>query len=130
MSTYEVTVSQQSGYASAVYARGHELRSDEPGELGGTDTGPSPWELLLAGMASCTAITVQMYADRKGWELGGVEVSARMDEEGAVHMGVDVLADLDDDQRARLEQIASRCPVVKAVQRGIPVTKDVVVHAG
>ena len=58
----------------AVEIRDHTLTTDEPDDEGGTDTGPSPQELLAASLASCTAITMEMYAQRKGWDLGDVSV--------------------------------------------------------
>ena len=128
--TPQVTVSQRDRYTSTVYARTHEFTSDEPAEQGGADRGPSPWELLLAGMGSCTTITVQMYAERKGWVLSGVEVHLSQNNDGSIDMEVDIRGEgLDDSQRRRLEAIAQKCPVVKAVQHGIEVRKHVLVQA-
>ena len=67
------------GFVHRVEVDGHELLVDEPTQDGGTDKGPSPTRLLTASLASCTAITVVMYADRKGWELGDLEVSAEFE---------------------------------------------------
>src|SRR3954449_11827816 len=61
-------------YEHEVRVREHRLTADEPEDIGGRDLGPSPEELLAASLASCTAITMQMYADRKGWDMTGVEV--------------------------------------------------------
>ena len=110
------------GYAQDVEIEGgHTLRADEPGTIGGTDTGPSPTRLLGASLASCIAITVEMYAERKGWEIGAVEVAvdATYDESGHVAKRYDVTVKLpdglDDDQRERLFKVAAKCPVHKVL---------------
>lgn len=124
-----VTVSQRQGYTHTVYARTHELIADEPASEDGNDLGPTPFELLLAAMASCSAITIEMYARRKQWDVTGVEISADWDREArSVSMDIALTGDLDEQQSARLEEIASRCPVVRAVREGIGVTKCVVTH--
>ena len=98
---------------------GHQLRADEPGAAGGTDTGPSPTRLLGAGLASCIAITVEMYARRKGWDVGAVEVDVEMGYDGPVptsfEVGVKLPGKLDDEQRRRLLVIATKCPVHKVL---------------
>jgi putative redox protein len=98
---------------------GHELIVDEPPDRGGTDTGPRPTQLLAASLAGCTAITVEMYADRKGWELGPVEVVVEMDYDGHVPSSFDVQlrlpVELDDERRRRLLVIATHCPVHKVL---------------
>ena len=108
------------GYAHDVEIEGgHRLRADEPGTIGGTDTGPSPTRLLGASLASCIAITVEMYAERKGWELGPVEVDVEVGYEGPVptdfEVGLKLPAELDDEQRRRLLVIATKCPVHKVL---------------
>jgi putative redox protein len=94
---------------------GHDLRVDEPAEAGGTDTGPRPTQLLGASLAGCIAITVEMYAKRKGWEIGAVEVDVEMAYEGTVprrfDVGLKLPAELSDEQRRRLLVIAGKCPV-------------------
>lgn len=105
---------------------GHELIVDEPPDRGGTDTGPRPTQLLAASLAGCTAITVEMYADRKGWELGPVEVVVEMGYDGHVPNSFDVQlrlpAELDDEQRRRLLVIATRCPVHRVLAGEASVT--------
>ena len=108
------------GYAHDVEIEGgHELRVDEPGEAGGTDSGPSPTQLLAASLASCVAITVEMYAGRKGWDVGSLEVDVEVGCEGPVptsfEVGLKLPAGLDDDQRGRLLTIATKCPVHKVL---------------
>jgi putative redox protein len=103
-------------YAQIITMRQHQLSADEGADLGGSDAGPSPSELLLGALASCVAITLQMYAGRKGWPLQNVEV----DVDGHDDQGVYVIerrltfhGDLTAEQRTRLTDIASRCPVSK-----------------
>ena len=108
------------GYAHEVELDGrHDLRVDEPPEAGGTDSGPRPTELLGASLAGCIAITVEMYANRKGWDVGELEVDVEMSYEGPVptsfEVGVKLPGDLDDEQRRRLLVIATKCPVHKVL---------------
>ncbi len=106
------------GYAHDVELEGgHDLRVDEPPDKGGTDTGPRPTQLLGASLAGCIAITIEMYAKRKGWDVGQVEVDVEVGYEGAVpnsfEVGVKLPAELDEEQRRRLLVIANKCPVHK-----------------
>ncbi len=124
------------GYRVTVQARGHTFTADEPVDVGGTDTGPTPYEYLLAALGSCTAITLRMYADRKGWPLERAEVllrsarrhaldceSCETNEVGPDRLEREVLLEgpLSDDQRARLLAIAERCPVKQTLERGVQV---------
>lgn len=104
-----------------VSVEGHELTSDEPEELGGQGSGPTPLDLLAASLASCTAITVQMYADRKGWDIGDIEVEAEYEpaERGRptrFSMVLRLPEGLDPEQRERLEIIAAKCPVHRTLE--------------
>ena len=106
----------RSTFTHQVDIRQHHLTIDEPVEDGGEDQGPSPQELLAASLASCTAITLEMYAKRKGWELGPIEVSCEYTpaERGCPTNFTLVLrlpADLSEEQIERLRLIASKCPV-------------------
>ncbi|HVD39426.1 MAG TPA: OsmC family protein [Solirubrobacterales bacterium] len=108
------------GYAHDVELDGTQsLRVDEPVHQGGTDTGPRPTELLGASLAGCIAITVEMYAERKGWDVGPVEVDVEMGYEGPVptsfEVGVKLPGELDEEQRRRLMVIATKCPVHKVL---------------
>jgi putative redox protein len=98
---------------------GHELRVDEPAAAGGADTGPSPTRLLAASLAGCIAITVEMYAGRKGWDVGKVEVDVEVGYDGPVptkfDVGLKLPAELDEEQRRRLLVIATKCPVHKVL---------------
>jgi putative redox protein len=106
------------GYAHDVELEGgHDLRVDEPPDKGGTDTGPRPTQLLGASLAGCIAITVEMYAQRKGWDVGVVEVDVEVGYDGPVptnfKVGLKLPAELDSEQRRRLLVIATKCPVHK-----------------
>src|SRR5919199_3781950 len=68
---------QKHGFTHDVEVREHHVTADEPNDVGGHDEGPSPQELLAASLASCTAVTMEMYAKRKGWELDGIEVDCQ-----------------------------------------------------
>jgi putative redox protein len=101
--------------------REHDLVSDEPEENGGTDAGPSPQELLAASLASCTAITMEMYADRKGWDIGDlvVDVNYEPAQRGSptkFQMNVRMPKELPEEQRERLMQIAAKCPVHRTLE--------------
>jgi len=109
-------------YHVAIRANGHELSADEPQSNGGGDTGPSPFGLLLSGLVSCTAITLRMYAQRKGWAVDSIEVDARynIDENGnrTISRTVTLPPGLDGEQRERIAEIAEKTPVTKAVRAG------------
>jgi putative redox protein len=96
--------------------RDHIVSADEPQDAGGDDAGPSPQELLAASLASCTAVTMEMYAQRKGWELGPVEVDCQYTpaERGCptrFELVIRLPDGVDDEQVTRLLQIAAKCPV-------------------
>jgi putative redox protein len=104
-----------------VSIRGHRLTADEPTEHGGDDEGPSPQELLAASLASCTAVTIEMYANRKGWDIG--EIVVDVDYEPAQRgtptkfaMKVRLPKELPEEQRERLMQIAAKCPVHRTLE--------------
>jgi putative redox protein len=109
------TAHRRSGYAHDVEVDGHKLVVDEPQESGGTDEGPSPTRLVAAALAACTAITVEMYAGRKDWELGAVEVEVEMEGTESGGRSFDVLlripVSLDEEQQEKLRVIAGKCPV-------------------
>src|SRR5712671_5070422 len=95
----------------------HRLIADEPTATGGGDVGPSPFGLLLSGLAACTATTLRMYAGRKGWELATIEVDVRydLDDDGqaVIQRTISLPADLTPEQRQRLADVAERTPVTK-----------------
>jgi putative redox protein len=117
-------------------SRGHSIIVDEPKELGGLDQGLSPYELLLAALGACTAMTVRMYARRKKWPLDDVTVELSHDrvhakdcqecetEEGQlglIRREVRLVGELSEEQRARLHEIASRCPVHRTLEGPIEI---------
>jgi len=114
-----IVARRREGYAHEVELEGHDLRLDEPPEAGGTDAGPRPTQLLGASLAGCIAITVEMYADRKGWDVGAVEVEVEMAYEGPVptafEVGLKLPRGLSEEQRRRLLVIATKCPVHKVL---------------
>jgi putative redox protein len=112
-------------YAVSIQAGHHPLTADESTELGGLDVGPAPYQLLCSALCACTAITLRMYAERKGWPLRGVQVDIRYIGEGADGAIARVLTlegELDDAQRARLADIAERTPVTLTLKRGLAIT--------
>jgi putative redox protein len=124
------------GYRVQHQARQHTFFSDEPAPAGGSDTGPTPYEHLLAALGGCVAMTLRMYADRKGWPLEGVQVRLRpapphaadceaceTSEVGPTRIERDVVLSgpLSEEQSLRLLQIADRCPVKQVLARGIEV---------
>jgi uncharacterized OsmC-like protein/fermentation-respiration switch protein FrsA (DUF1100 family) len=123
-------------YRTEVLANGHSLVADEPIELGGTNLGPTPYNLLVAGLGACTSITVRMYADRKGWPLENVTVrlthekvhardsehpTARQARIDRIEREIELEGPLDEKQRARLLEIADRCPVHRTLHGEIQV---------
>ena len=114
--TMRATAHQLGSYRHSIRVRDHELNADEPLDQGGQDSAPSPQELLAASLASCTAITVEMYAARKRWDLTGVEVDVQYTpaERGCPTRFEIVLRlpeGMDPDQAERLRVVAAKCPV-------------------
>ena len=108
-------------YTHRVDIRGHQLVADEPRDNGGEDAGPTPQELLAAALAGCTAITVEMYARRKEWDIGPIEVECTYDtpERGQPTQFELVLrlpSSLSEEQVDRLKTIAAKCPVHRTLQ--------------
>lgn len=111
---------RRKGYEHEVEIREHRLIVDETEEDGGADQGPRPTELLAAALATCTAITIEMYANRKEWGLGTVEVAvdfepATPDEPATFDVRITLGAELSDENRDRLLTIAGKCPVHRAL---------------
>jgi putative redox protein len=123
----EVDVTTGQGkFGQRVTVGAHQLIADESKEDGGDDSGPGPHEFLLIGLGACTSMTVKLYADRKGWPLHSVDVKVRgrrSDEEGfVVERDLSFVGELDDEQRARLLQIADKCPVHRTLTRSTKIT--------
>ena len=124
------------GYTTEILAGSHSLLADEPSSVGGADLGPTPYNLLSAALGACTSMTLRMYADRKGWDLREVRVHLqhykehKLDSEDAsegkakidvIERIIELEGDLDGDQRARLLEIADRCPVHRTLHAEIEV---------
>lgn len=136
----EVTAKIDRANYKTIFSDGtHQVIGDEPGPYG-TDLGTDPYSLLLMSLGGCVAMTIRMYADRKKWDLASVEVSLSQERihskdcedcestEGQVHFiekKVKLLGDLDDKQRARLMEIADRCPVNKTLLNEIKIRTTV-----
>lgn len=128
----KVTVVESSNgpYAQYVTAGRHVFGADEPEALGGKDTGPDPYELLLAGLGACTAMTIRMYADRKKIPLTRVEVRLRHLQRASTgketkdnfERVVALTGNLTQEQRQNLLDIAERCPVSKTLRQSSEIT--------
>jgi putative redox protein len=135
----EVVVSSQTNLRNEVrYGAGHSFITDEPVAAGGEDAGPDPYTLLLAALGSCISMTVTLYARRKQWPLENVTVRLRQNrihvkdcqectqkEEGFIHRierSVSFTGPLNEEQRARLDEIAHKCPVHKTLLSDIMIT--------
>ena len=124
------------GFAQEITAGGHRLVADEPRAVGGTDTGPSPYDLLISALGACTSMTVSLYARRKQWPLEAVTVRLRHSKIHAadcadcetkdgmldhIERDVELHGDLSEEQRARLLDIANRCPVHRTLTSEIDI---------
>ena len=112
---------QREKYTHDLKVRKHQLTADEPEESGGDDLGPSPQELLAASLASCTAITIEMYAHRKKWNVDGLEVDCDYTpaERGSptnFKLVMRMPAHLSEEQVERLRVIAAKCPVHRTLE--------------
>ncbi len=127
---HEVVVrTAQEHYRSDIVAAGHALVADEPASVGGTELGPAPYDLLLAALGACTTMTLRMFADRKGWPLEAALVRLRhrkvagADGQKVDHITreLELVGALDEAQRARLLEIADRCPVHRTLHGEVQV---------
>jgi len=132
-----------SGYTTQVNTRGHTLQTDEPESVGGMNAGPTPYELLVAAIGSCVAMTLRVYADRKGWPLTGVVVGLNQNRVHAqdcsdcesisglvlrITKQIELQGDLDDEQRSRLIEVADRCPVQRSLFSEIQIKTELMVE--
>jgi len=134
----EVVVTSQKNLQNEVrYGDGHSFITDEPRDAGGEDAGPDPYTLILGALGSCISMTVHLYARRKQWPVETVTVRLRQnrmhakdcqdckDKEGFIHRierAVSVTGNLSDEQQARLQEIAHKCPVHKTLSSKIVIT--------
>jgi putative redox protein len=119
--TMRAVARQREKYTHDLKVGNHTLVADEPEEHGGLDEGPNPQELLAASLASCTAITMEMYAKRKGWDVSGLEVDCRYApaERGCptrFNVVMKMPAHLSEEQVERLQVIAAKCPVHRVLE--------------
>jgi putative redox protein len=117
----KATAHKTGTFRQSIKIRDHQLTIDEPPEHGGDDAGPSPQELLAASLASCTAITMEMYAARKGWDVGDVEVAvdytpAERGSPTRFNLVMRFPETLDAEQVARLRVIAAKCPIHRTLE--------------
>lgn len=118
----EVIVSENGcgRYQQEIVVGHHHLVGDEPLDAGGDDAGPAPFDLLLASLGTCTAMTLRMYAERKGLPLAHIRVALSLQRDGErrwIARQISVEGDLSDAQRQRLLEIANRCPLHRALQQ-------------
>lgn len=126
-----VTEADPNGFLQDVQSGSHHLLADEPASFGGSNQGLTPYGFLSAGLGACTSMTIRMYARRKGWPLTGVSVDIS---HGKAHVDgakidqfnrrITLEGDLDEAQRARLLEIADKCPVHKTLEAGAKVTTE------
>lgn len=124
------------GFRTDLQTSGHTWVADEPVSVGGTDTGPTPYDYLLSALGACMVMTLRIYADRRGWPLESARVQLRSGRShkadceecpkekvgiARIERRIELSGPLTDDQRAGLLQIADRCPVKQTLERGIKV---------
>jgi len=131
-----IMVSEREGgkYTNDVRSSRHQLYADEPAEFGSADLGPTPYEYLCAALGACTSITMRMYADRKKWAVGKISVNVSHQKE--IHgdgikrdvftREISMKGELDEAQKARMIEIANKCPVHRTLEAGA----DIVTKAG
>jgi len=136
-----VTAELGKGTDVSIHARQFSWVGDEPASAGGTDTGPTPYEILLGGLATCIAVTLRLYANHKGIQLDGVEVRLEFEKIHAddcvdcderldgwidrIESHVTIRGAFDEAQRKRLTQVTQRCPVHKTLANGVHFSDDV-----
>jgi putative redox protein len=121
MGTMRATAEQRENLRHDVRVRSHTITADEPREHGGDDAGPSPQELLAASLASCSAVTMEMYARRKGWDINGLRVDCEYTPAERGHptqfkLVMRMPAHLSEEQVERLASISARCPVHRTLE--------------
>lgn len=120
-----VSENGEGAFGNTVQVAGLRIPADEPVDLGGLGAGPDPYEFVMAGLGACTSMTIRLYATRKGWPLDHVEVQVRHVERASSGAAKDVFSrvirldgDLSAEERARLLDIAERCPVSRTLTGG------------
>jgi putative redox protein len=116
-------------FRTEITARNHTFYADEPLEDGGTDTGAMPTEFLASGLATCVAITLRSYLDRKGWDVGQITVNVEVIvENGETHFNktLSIEGEITEEQRKRILQIADLCPVNKMLKNPIVIKTELI----
>ncbi len=125
-----VTVTSEYHYSQQIASGHHRLTADEPIARGGSDSGASPYELLLASLGACTSITLRMYAGRKEWELGkitvGLRYTAAEDQKGHIDRRLSFSKPLTAEQTQRLLEIAGKTPVTRTLLAGLTIDTTIV----
>ncbi|HXA35322.1 MAG TPA: OsmC family protein [Steroidobacteraceae bacterium] len=126
-----VTVTSEHHFAQLIATGHHRLTSDEPIARGGSDSGASPHELLLASLGACTSITLRMYAGRKDWELGKITVGLRYtaaqdDQKGHIDRRLSFSKPLTAEQTQRLLEIAGKTPVTRTLMHGVTIDTTII----
>lgn len=116
-------------YASNIRNGPHVICADEPAALGGEGSGASPYQLLLSSLAACTAATLRMYADRKGWQLGTIHIDLELHKDsdastGTIKRVISFSEVLSSEQRERLAAIAQKTPVTRTLMAGAPIETE------
>jgi len=130
----QVLVKERAGgiYTQDISARDHKIYGDEPESLGGADLGLTPYELVLAGLGSCTTITLRMYADRKEWPVTHIACDVKFKKSGPDGKSnvfvreITIEGDVDEKQRARMLQIADKCPVHRLLESASEIRTELV----
>jgi putative redox protein len=135
-----VTVVSESGLTQEITSGPFRIRADEPVEVGGGGTGPSPYELLLASLGACTSMTLRLYATRKGWNLERITVRLRHHRVHAqdcidcetkpasvdrIDREIELAGNLSEEQKARLQAIAEKCPVHRTLMSRIEIRTSI-----
>src|SRR5450631_1550910 len=125
-----VTVTSEFKLAQQIVSGHHRLTADEPTARGGSDSGASPYELLLASLGACTSMTLRMYAGRKGWELGKITVGLRYtsaaDQQDHIDRRLSFSKPLSGEQMDRLLEIAGETPITRALTAGVKIDTKIV----
>lgn len=126
-----VTLSNRN-YLAEAKMRNHYVTIDEPLDQGGDDNGPTPVEYLLTAIGACVSITLRMYAERKGWDIGKITVNVYLKEESikdgvkkSIVEEISFEKEITDEQRVKLLNIAGKCPVAKMVKGETSVTSEI-----
>jgi putative redox protein len=124
--TANVEETGESAYAVTIEVNGHTLKGDEPESSGGGNTGPAPYDMLLAALGECTAMTVRWYAIQKEWPLEKVEVTLtheKVEKLDKFEKKITIHGDkLTNDQRQKLIEIAAKCPIQRTLEGKVEIT--------